>query len=61
MDVRQAAWYTKATPTCADALALARRDLWTHTTFSGWPSTRDTRNISSAFVDHLTTLLCYAT
>jgi hypothetical protein len=34
-DVRQSAWYTKATPTFADALALVRRDLWTHTTFCG--------------------------
>jgi DDE superfamily endonuclease len=60
-DVRQSAWYTKATPTFADALALVRRELWTHTTFCGLPRSRDSRKIPRALVDHLTDLLCYAT
>jgi hypothetical protein len=60
-DVRQAAWYTKATPTFADALALVRRDLWMHTTFCGLPSSHDSRKMPRALVNHLTDLLCYAT
>jgi hypothetical protein len=31
---RQAAWYTKPTPTFADALALVRSHLWRHTHFA---------------------------
>ena len=56
----QAAWYAKTTPTFADALALVRRDLWTHTTFCGLPNAGDLVEIPRAFVDHLSGLLCYA-
>jgi hypothetical protein len=31
--VRQAAWYPKAQPTFADALALIRRELWAQAAF----------------------------
>ena len=56
----QSAWYAKTTPTFADALALVRRDLWTHTTFCGLPNAGDRVKIPRALVDHLAGLLCYA-
>jgi hypothetical protein len=56
----QSAWYAKTTPTFADALALVRRDLWTHTPFCGLPNAGDLVKIPRAFVDHLSGLLCYA-
>jgi len=56
----QSAWYAKTTPTFADALALVRRDLWTHTTFCGLPNAGDLGQIPRVLVDHLAGLLCYA-
>jgi DDE superfamily endonuclease len=58
--LRQAAWYAKPSPTFADALALVRHHLWTHTTFSGLPSTGDLVKVPRALVDYLAGLLCYA-
>jgi hypothetical protein len=58
--IRQSAWYAKPSPTFADALAVVRRHLWTHTTFCGLPNAGDLVKILRALVDHLTGLLCYA-
>ena len=58
--VRQAAWYHKALPTFSDALALVRRELWTHTAFSMSAHDPDVVEVPRAFVDRLTDALCYA-
>ncbi|MGO8947813.1 MAG: transposase [Ktedonobacterales bacterium] len=58
--VRVAAWYTKATPTFSDALALVRRHLWTQSTFPTSPRDRDVEKVPRALLTHLADLLCYA-
>jgi DDE superfamily endonuclease len=58
---RQAAWYPKAHPTFADALALVRKALWARErTFCGSPSSTDTVKVPRAFVERLTDAVCYA-
>ncbi len=59
---RQAAWYHKAHPTFADALALVRKELWAQEqqTFHGLPSATDTIKVPRAFVERLTDAVCYA-
>ncbi len=58
--VRQAAWYRKPVPTCSDALALVRRELWAHAASCMSASDPDVVEIPRAFVDRLTDALCYA-
>jgi hypothetical protein len=58
--VRQAAWYHKAYPTFADALALVRKELWAQATFYGSPREGDTVKVPRALVECLTETLCYA-
>jgi hypothetical protein len=58
--VRRVAWYRKAHPTFADALALVRKDLWASATFYGSPAHSDTVKVPRAFVERLTDALCYA-
>jgi hypothetical protein len=57
---RQAAWYHKAHPTFADALALVRKELWAHATFYGLPADTETLKVPKAFMERLTDALCYA-
>jgi hypothetical protein len=58
---RQAAWYHKAHPTFADALALVRKELWAQEqTFCVSPSATDTIKVPRAFVERLTDAVCYA-
>jgi hypothetical protein len=58
---RKAAWYHKAHPTFADALALVRKELWAQEqTFYGSPSATDTIKVPRAFVERLTNAVCYA-
>jgi hypothetical protein len=57
---RQAAWYTKATPTFADALALVRSHLWRHTHFSLSHKDYDLIQIPRPLFECLTDTLCYA-
>ncbi len=57
---RQAAWYHKAHPTFADALALVRKELWVNATFCGSSTDTDTVKVSRAFMERLTDALCYA-
>ena len=58
---RQAAWYHKAHPTFADALALVRKELWAQEqTFCGSQSATDTVKVPRAFVERLTEAVCYA-
>jgi hypothetical protein len=57
--VRQAAWYPKRDPTFADALALVRRELWQHRTFSTSPDAGELVKVPRAIVECLTETLCY--
>jgi hypothetical protein len=57
---RRAAWYHKAHPTFADALALVRKELWAHATFYGSPAHSETAKVPKAFMERLTDALCYA-
>jgi hypothetical protein len=56
----QTAWYAKALPTFADALALVRRQLWASLLFPTSASTPDPQIIPATLLDHLCMLLCYA-
>jgi hypothetical protein len=60
---RRAAWYHKAHPTFADALALVRKELWAQEeeqTFCGSSAQTDTVKVPRAFVERLTEAVCYA-
>ena len=57
--VRQAAWYPKAQPTFADALALVRRELWAEATFHLSAREPDMIKVPRRFVERLTETLCY--
>ena len=59
---RRAAWYHKAHPTFADALALVRKELWAEEerTFCGSPAQTDTVKVPRAFMERLTEAVCYA-
>ncbi len=58
---RQVAWYHKAHPTFAEALALVRKQLWAQEEiFYGSPWETDTVKVPRAYVERLTDALCYA-
>jgi DDE superfamily endonuclease len=57
---RQAAWYSKSTPTFADALALVRSHLWRHAHFSLSHKDYDLVQIPRPLFECLTDTLCYA-
>jgi DDE superfamily endonuclease len=58
---RQVAWYHKAHPTFADALALVRKQLWAQEEiFHGSLWETDTVKVPRAFVERLTEAVCYA-
>jgi hypothetical protein len=61
LPVRKAAWYAKATPTFADAIALVRRRIWEHWGFcmSSLPS--DIQKPYSALLKRLFEAVCYST
>jgi len=58
--VRQAAWYSKTTPTFLDAIALVRRHLWTHLTFHTSGLETDMVKVPRALVERWSDLLSYA-
>jgi phosphoglycerol transferase MdoB-like AlkP superfamily enzyme len=57
---RQMAWYTKATPTFVDALALVRRRLWAQIIVQTGPSGTESIQLPRALFERLNDLLCYA-
>jgi len=59
LPVRQAAWYSKPTPTFADALALVRQTIWQHLLFSMCKRTRNVQKISQSQIKRLTSALSY--
>jgi hypothetical protein len=56
---RPSAWYAKATPTFADALALVRSHLWRHANFSLSHKDYDLIQIPRPLFECLTNPLCY--
>ena len=58
--VRTAAWYAKELPTFSDAIALVRRQLWSHTYFSTSGQEIDLIKIPRALLERFTDALCYA-
>ena len=57
---RTAAWYAKASPTFADAIASVRRCLWRNCHFSTSSASEDVCKISRALFERLTDAVCYA-
>ena len=57
---RRAAWYTKATPTFADALAVVRRHCWAHLIFQTALPDPDLVKLPRTLVERFSDLLCYA-
>jgi hypothetical protein len=58
--VRTAAWYAKAHPTFSDAIAMVRRDLWSHCHFSTSDSKPEVVKIPRSLFERLTDAVCYA-
>jgi hypothetical protein len=58
--IRSAAWYDKTRPTCADAMAWVRRQLWEHLHFSMSQQETDLIQIPRALLERFTEALCYA-
>src|SRR5712692_1681196 len=58
--VRTAAWYAKARPTFSDALAVVRRELWSHDHFPLSGSQPEGIKIPRSVFERLTDALCYA-
>lgn len=60
MPVRTAAWYTKEQPTFADAMALARRCLWSSCHFSTSRQRSHVLKVPRSLLERLTDAVCYA-
>lgn len=59
-ELSKAAWYRKALPTFADALALVRQQLWQMQTFQMSSADVDTVKVPRALFNIWSDLLCYA-
>lgn len=58
--VRGAAWYAKRQPTFSDAIALVRRQLWSHYYYSRSEQEADLIKIPRPLFERLTDAVCYA-
>src|SRR5262249_42776814 len=58
--VRTAAWYAKARPTFADAIAVVRRELWRACYFSRSEVNPEVIEIPRSLFERLTEAVCYA-
>jgi hypothetical protein len=58
--VRSTAWHPKTRPTFADAMALVRRHVWDHISFSMSQQDIDMRKIPHTLLERFTEALCYA-
>jgi hypothetical protein len=58
--VRSTTWYRKTRPTCADAIALVRRQWWDHLPFSMSHQETDMIKIPRALFERLMDAVCYA-
>jgi hypothetical protein len=61
LPVRQAAWYTKTTPTFSDAIALVRRRIWEHWGFCMSMFAPDIQKSHSKLLNRLFEAVCYST
>jgi hypothetical protein len=59
-NVWQAAWYDKTKPTFSDAIAAARRAVWSYQASSTSGSNNDLVNPPKALLEGFTDTLCYA-
>lgn len=57
---RAASWYPKPLPTFSDALAVVRRELWTHHDFRTSAATADLIQMPHAIINALIRAACYA-
>jgi hypothetical protein len=60
LPIRQAAWYTKATPTFSDAIALVRRRIWEHWGFSMSFCVPDVQKPPSNLLNRMFETVCYS-
>jgi len=58
--VRSAAWYAKPRPTFSDALAVVRRQLWSHHHYSMSRVKSEVVEIPRSLLERLTDAVCYA-
>jgi hypothetical protein len=58
--VRTAAWYAKTRPTFSDALAVVRRELWSHEHFPMSGSQPEVIKLPRSVFERLTDAVCYA-
>ena len=58
--VRTAAWYAKPRPTFSDALAVVRRQLWSHHHFPMSRAKSEVVEIPRSLLERLTDAVCYA-
>jgi hypothetical protein len=61
LPVRQAAWYTKATPTFSDAIALVRRRIWNHWGFCMSGFAPKMQKSHAILLNRLFEAVCYST
>ena len=61
LPVRQAAWYTKTTPTFSDAIALVRSQFWQHWVFCMSTSEPDMQKTHPDLLKRLFEAACYST
>jgi len=61
LPVRSAAWYTKTVPTFSDAIALVRRQIWTHWGFCMSWSQPDMQKSHLILLERLFEAVCYST
>jgi hypothetical protein len=60
LPIRQAAWYSKPSPTFSDALAVVRRQLWQGMTFHTSPPDTHVAKAPRMLLNRLAEALCYA-
>jgi hypothetical protein len=56
--VERVRWYPKPLPTCGDALALIRRQLWAAQVFAISPADRTARNVPADLIDRRLLVAC---
>lgn len=61
LPIRQAAWYTKSTPTFSDAIALVRRRFWDHWGFCMSMFPPDSQKSHANLLKRLLDAVCYST
>ena len=58
--IRQAAWYTKATPTFSDAIAFVRRSIWQHWSFYMSPAGNNIQKLHDILLNRFFEAVCYS-